>query len=348
MNLLTILLVTLSNDGYWLSGQAETVQVRWTVEHAVSDATFSWSLKCGEAELGSGRLALRADQKPATLRITAPRVRVRTAMRLAYRVTRPGVTKPIDQGDIAIEVHPDTLLDGVGKRLASKYLTEQDKPEVLKRHLFVWDRPEALPALLKKAGVEHTLIGSEADLSFTLPDILIVAGDRLDAGSDQQKLLDLAASGASVWIMNQTRTSSLAGYPLVRRTPPPKLAWQKDHPLTASLQWFNPARCSSDLWAIRLPADEPALEITWWPRETPDKKPAPIDALVASKTIGKGRVVLSQIPLGPWQSDPRSQLLLADMLNYMTSPVTSTPPPSRRPTPVAPVPVTRESNLVLP
>ena len=63
---------------------------------------------------------------------------------------------------------------------------------------------------------------------------------------------------------------------------------------------------------MQLPADEPALEIAFWPREIPGKEPVPIDALVVTKTLGKGRIVLCQVPLGPWQSDPRSQLFLVD------------------------------------
>ncbi len=99
---------------------------------------------------------------------------------------------------------------------------------------------------------------------------------------------------------------------------------------------------------MQLPADEPALEIAWWPREVAGNKPAPIDALVLTKTLGKGRIVLCQVPLGAWESDPRSQLFLVDALDYLASPVVPTPPPSRRPRPVEPAPAPKVPAIVIP
>ena len=349
MNLTTLLLVALSNDGCWLGGRIETVQVQWAVERPIAGATFSWRLMCGEASLTSGRFALAAERRPAAFRVVVPRVRTHTAMRLVYRAEQEGKTKPIAEGSVAVDVYPDDLLAGVAKRLTSKYLFVWEQPDALAKHLFVWDRPEALPALLKQAKIEATLIHGVEGLSFASPNILIVGSDRLGTDSaDQQKLLDLAGAGAGVLVFNQTRPSTLAGYRLVRRAPPAKLDWQRDHPLTAPLRWFDRSHHAGDVWAIRLPADEPALEIAAWPREVAGKEPAPIDALVVSKNVGKGRIVLCQIPLGAWQSDPRSQLFLADALDYLASPVVPTPPPSRRPRPFEPVPVPSVPDLVLP
>ena len=197
-----------------------------------------------------------------------------------------------------------------------------------------------LPALLNRAGVKHTLIADAGQLQFVRPDCVIVGADRLGKDlAEQAKLLNLAAAGASVLVLRQTQPDSLAGYHMARRTMPPKLAWAADHPLARHLRLRETPSLGPEAWAVQLPADEPALEIAFWPREVPGKEPAPIDALVVTKTLGKGRIVLCQVPLGPWQSDPRSQLFLADALDYLASPVVPTPPPSRRPRPVEPPPV---------
>ena len=82
--------------------------------------------------------------------------------------------------------------------------------------------------------------------------------------------------------------------------------------------------------------------------EVAGNKPAPIDALVLTKTLGKGRIVLCQVPLGPWESDPRSQLFLVDALDYLASPVVPTPPPSRRPRPVEPAPPAKVPSIAIP
>jgi hypothetical protein len=84
------------------------------------------------------------------------------------------------------------------------------------------------------------------------------------------------------------------------------------------------------LWAVQLPADAPVLEIGYWPRETPGREPVPIDALLAVKATGRGRIVLCQVPLGRWATDPRSQLFLRNALAYLATRPEPTPPPSQR------------------
>ncbi|MEI8373997.1 MAG: hypothetical protein WCJ35_14320 [Planctomycetota bacterium] len=349
MNHAAILLIALSSDGYWLSGSTETIQVQWTTEERIPGITLDWRLVCGEAQLVSGRVTVTDKNSPPNIRIAVPAVRTHTPMRVAYHIEQAGKIKPIAEGTAAVEVYPDNLLDGVAKRLSSRYLSVGEQPEALAKHLYVWDQPEKLPSLLKQAKIKHTSILSDAELSFVLPDVLIVGSNRLESDTGgQQKLLQLATAGTNVLILNQTKPAVLAGYPLVQRTVPAKLAWQKDHPLTASLRWFDPSRGKGDLWAIRLPASEPALEIAWWPRESAGKSPASIDSLVVCKNVGRGRIVLCQVPLGSWRNDPRSQLFLVGALDYLASPVVPTPSPNRRPQSVEPASHRPASQLVLP
>ncbi|MCX5660572.1 MAG: hypothetical protein NTW19_12735 [Planctomycetota bacterium] len=84
---------------------------------------------------------------------------------------------------------------------------------------------------------------------------------------------------------------------------------------------------------MQLPIDEPALELIHWPREAPGKEPVPIDALLVTKSVGRGRMVICQLPLGPWESDPRSQLLLANSVSYLLTRPEPTLKPSERPQP---------------
>jgi hypothetical protein len=84
---------------------------------------------------------------------------------------------------------------------------------------------------------------------------------------------------------------------------------------------------------VQLPADEAALEIGYYPREVPGVRPAPIDAVLLSKSTGKGRIVLCQIALGDWDRDPRSRIFLSNALDYLSTRPQPTPPPSQRPTP---------------
>ena len=186
-------------------------------------------------------------------------------------------------------------------------------------------------------------------MQFVQPDLLIVGTGQLGKEIEGQgKLLNLAAAGTSVLVLRQTQPATLAGYAVVQRILPPKLAWQADHPLARCLRLFETPALGRDGWAIRLPADEPALEIGWWPGETPTRKPVPIDALALVKALGKGRIVLCQVPLGPWETDPRSQLFLVEALDYLASPAAATPPPSRRPQPATPGPVPAVPSIVLP
>jgi hypothetical protein len=332
----TILLVLLSGEGYWLGGRTATAQFQWNVKQPLDAAPVTWRLACGDASLASGQIVLPSKDRMGKVQLRLPEVRVPTEMRFVYRAAQAGQAKAIAEGAVAVHVYPDTLLASVAERMKAK-------------QLFVCDEAEGLPAALKSRGVQFVHARGEADLQFVCPDVLIVGAERLGKpAADQEKLLNLSAAGTSVLVLRQTQPATLAGYPLARRLLPPKLVWQADHPLARHLRLFETPALGPDGWAIRLPADEPALEIGWWPGESPGRKPLPIDALVVVKALGKGRIVLCQIPLGPWETDPRSQLFLADALDYLASPVVPTLPPSRRPQAVQPAPTPRVPTLDLP
>ena len=320
-----LLLLILPNDGHWFSGRTETIQVQWNVKEPAAAATIVWHLDCAGAVLASGRTVLPAKDRTGKIQLSLPQLRVTTKMQLTYRVEQ-SAENVVAQGVLPVHLYPTDLLASAAQRTRGK-------------QLFVWDRAERLPALLKAVGVHFTPVRSEAELQFVRPDMILVGPEQLgEQVEGQGKLMNLAAAGAGVLILRQTRPSTLAGYAVVRRAGPAKLEWLAYHPLTRRLRLFESAMGAQDALAVRLPADEPAQEIAWRPRETPGNEPASIDAMVLSRTLAKGRIVLCQLPLGPWQSDPRSQLFLDDALDYLASPVAATLPPSRRPRPAQPLP----------
>jgi hypothetical protein len=332
----TLLLVLLSSEGYWFGGRTETAQVQWNVKEPAVAVTITWRLVCGDAPLAAGRIVLPAKDQVATIRLILPEVRVATEMRLVYRAEQTAGPKAVAEGSLTAHVYPKDLLAGVAQRSRGK-------------QALVWDRPEGLPALLKAAGVPYALVRNETDLQFIRPDMILVGSGQLgEEVEGQGRLLNLANAGTSVLVLRQIRAAKLAGYALVRRAPPTKLDWLADHPLARHLRLFEPRGIGPDAWAVQLPADEPAQEIAWWPREAPGEEPAPIDALVLVKAVGKGRLVLCQVPLGPWESDPRSQLFLAAALDYLASPAVPTPPPSQRPKPEGPLPATKVPSIDFP
>ena len=317
-----IVIVLLSQQGYWFGGQDGTVSIRWTMKDHNPDAVLKWDLYVDEVHLAGDAVAMPKGEQPSTVTLTLPDVRVRTAMRWVYRLYERDGSKELARGEETIHVFPKDLLSGLDK------LTEGKK-------IVVWDSPGALSKVLDKAEIRHTRIERASGLQFERADIILVGPDQIGMEPfEQSTLVNYAQAGAGVLIFLQTRIPRLAGYALVRRPVPAKLEWKMDHLLLSRFQpkisqsWLIGA--TTDLWAVQLPVDEPALEIGYWPREVQGEESAPIDALLVTKTVQSGRIVLCQIPLGQWETDPRSQLLLANAYHYLSTRPEPTPPPSRR------------------
>ena len=255
------------------------------------------------------------------LKMTVPEVRVPTSMKWHYRVqAREGGTT-LSEGDKAIHAYPARLLAGLDRLWKGKAV-------------LVWDAPDGLGPLLAEAGIECKRVASASDLQLASGQLVLVGPDRLEKQLfDQTPLLGLAQAGAGVLIFAQSKVDTLFGFSLVSRRGPASLEWKTEHPL---LQGFGAEDLRSltagqgDLRAIQLPADAPVLEIGYWPREVPGERPVPIDALLAVQTVGAGRIVLCQVPLGQWKTDPRSQILLASALQYLATRPEPTLPPSQR------------------
>lgn len=322
MSLLQIILVLLSNDGHWIGGQESTISIQWNLTAEQPTAVLIWELTAAEIRIAEGRLALPATENPSTIRLTPPAVRVRTSMRWMYRLIERDSRREITRGERTLHVYPSDILSDVGRPLDGKQVV-------------VWDSSDDLSGILAQTLVKARTIKQASDLPLERVDMILVAPDQIGEGPfEQAALAGQAEAGAEVMVFQQKRPAALVGYPLVRRAVFPRLDWRTDHPLLRRLapddiqSWS--AGADRDLWAIQLPADEPALEVVFWPRESPGEQPVPIDAMLVVKAVGQGRIVLCQFPLGPWRTDPRSQIFLANTLDYLATRPEPTPPPSRR------------------
>jgi hypothetical protein len=324
MKLATLLIVILSNQGYWIGGQEATVTTREAARGGLPAADLSWELMFANVRLGNGRVAIAAHDGATTVRIAAPQCRVRIALHWNYRLTARGTGQVLEQGDIPIQLFPDDLLGDLAPRLSQK-------------RLVIWDRVQGIPAVLDAAKAPYTRVDSENALQFAKADAVLVGAGMLgNSIFEQATLRALAEGGASVMIFEQKSAERLMGYSVAKRNAPTQLEWRLDHPL---LRDFQPEDLQSWIAAmpalsiLQLPANEPALELGYYGPEVSVNPPWPIDAVLVTKAAGAGRFVLCQIPLGDWVHDPRSQIILRNAIDYLLTRPQPTPRPSDRLTP---------------
>ncbi len=332
MKAATMLIILLSHHGYWLGGQSESITANWAVEQNMPPAILHWELRIGSTPLAHGDASMGASGLAAPIAIAVPHVRARTEMQWIYLLKSAGNGKELESGQKQTWVYPPLPW----KEVASDLGTQR---------LYVIDQPQELGTFFSSVGVKATVLPDCESLQTVRPAIVIVAKGQFGRSPfAQAPLISLARSGAQVLVLEQPQFATPGGYTLRRRTDVARVCWREDHPLLANLNsddlksWLDGL---DEVIAIRLPKDEPALEIGYWPREIPGKQPVPIDAILAVKAIGAGRIIFSQIPLENWSDDPRSQTFLFNALNYMQTRPEPTPPPSQRPTsqPVASIQV---------
>jgi hypothetical protein len=338
LNVTALLIFLFSHQGYWLAGQDQTVTVRWIARDAMPAADLVWELGIGEVKLAGGSVPMNADPG-AAVTITAPDVRVRTKLRWDYQLVRRDGKKVLDNGEMPIFDFPDDLTQDWPSRLQSG---DGRTP----RKMVVWDDLGSLSKPLEAAKVPFARVRGLTKVLYR-PDMILVAADQIDDRAfSEGPLANFAAAGSSVAVFEQKQPQRLAGYLLARRERPADIQFKLEHPLFDRLtpgdlrSWV--AGSSGALWAVQLPPDSPTLELAWWAPESPVDRPRPIDALIVTRTIGAGRLVLCQAPLGPMDKDPRSQIFLGDLLSYLATRPQPTPsfserhpepPPAQRPIP---------------
>jgi hypothetical protein len=318
VNAAALIVLLITNQGYWFGGREGVIEVRWAIEERLPDATLMWELSFGATPISNGRVALRADQDGSQIKLTLPKVRVPTRMSWSYRIESAD-GKKLDEGAAPLHVFPDDLL-GDAKRW-------QDKAIV------VLGGEDGISEVLTAAKVVHRDVADASGLQFVRADMVLVGPDALKDTAGQTFLRGLAESGAGVMLFEQREAKVLFDMPTAPRPVRGPLAWRGEHPLLAGLGdegWQSLLTGEKrEPRAIRVPADEPALELAWWPAESPGEF-EPIDALLLTRSLGRGRIVFCQLPLRDWKHDPRAHLMVRNALDYLATRPEPTPSAKER------------------
>ena len=283
-------------------------------------ADLVWELGLGSVKLAGDSLPMNADAG-ATVTIKSPQVRVRSKLRWTYQLIGRDGKKLLESGELPISDFPADLTEDWPKRIQSR---ARGGNEV--KALVVWDDLDGLPRILKAAKVPFTRVN---DLTKVLdrPDMILVGPSQIDDSPfSQGPLCGFAAAGTSVAVFEQKPGtigrvctgpprpagghSFQAGAPAVRAAVerrPSQLGGRPLRGIAGGAASTGRTGVGAGVVAGRAPGDVPR----------------PIDALIVTRTTGAGRIVLCQVPLGPWDADPRSQILLGNLLSYL-----STPPPA--------------------
>ena len=186
MKLATLLVILLSNNGYWFSGQPGSVNLRSAVKGGLPGADISWELRLNkETILGKGKIQFPAGDKEINVKFAVPETRARLELHWTYRITDRASGKELETGDVPINVFADDVLQGLAKRVGDKKLV-------------VWDGPDGLPKLLDAAKVPYTQVTTAGKLQFAVADAVLVGPDALsDSAFEQSPLLGLAESGGN-------------------------------------------------------------------------------------------------------------------------------------------------------
>jgi hypothetical protein len=312
MTMKTIMLViVLAHGGYWFGGNND-ITVRWAVPAAgMPAAVLSWQLSYGAVQLASKEVEVMAGEKATTITLQMSEARTPVEYTWTY-VLKDKQRKVLEQGERTIHLLPAGALGERVKQLKGKSV------------VVVENRNDDVAQALKDAGLDVVQVTAVGDLQLRRPDVVLVGQDELGEGeAPQGVLLSLAKGGATVVVFSQSRPEKLFGFSLrERRLPGTKegLTWRCEHAMFEGLDgaalegWAREA--GPEIMAVALPTEAAVLELGCWTRETPGKYPVPIDALAATQTVGNGRIVYWQIPVREWKSDPRAQMLLANVLDY--------------------------------
>jgi hypothetical protein len=327
MKAAALLIILLSNDGHWLSGTDATATARWTVDAGAVASELAWELKVADVRLGSGRAAVDGHQ-PAVVKITCPDVRARITLRWEWRLLAKNDGRELERGSENIAAYPANLTRGWAALLKG-------------RRLIIVDRPDGLPALLTAAKVPHERYDDPVKLqTATAADVVVIGTDMLtNASFEQGPLIDLSRAGTAIGVFRQPRADQVLGYPLAPRAMPDRFAWETDDPLLRGFtdddlhSWELGWRSENEARAIRVGAWDAAETIVHWRAEGQRARWLSLaratqssDALLNSRAGPGGRLVLCQMPLGDWQTDPRSQVLLGNVLDVLVSPCASLQP----------------------
>jgi hypothetical protein len=313
------LVFLISHAGHCFGGGPCTVEATWAADAKVAPAVVAWSLEYAGTVVADGRVVLADRAAPARITLELPTVRTCTELMWSYHLLRQRDGHLLEEGQRPIHVYP--ALDWAALRAklgAARVLVLENAP--------------GLSGLLERAGVSHHVVSTPAELELRSADLVLVGPNRLGGTRENQTaLLAAATRGAAVLVLAQRDTPSLAGFEVVQRRQTAACLWRPDHPLLAALpaeawkSWLDGG--DPVVAALTVPPQEPALEIVYWPPLAEGRTPTPLDAFLVEKQLGRGRLVLCQVPASADLEDPRTQLFLTGALEYLRT--TPRPTPAR-------------------
>lgn len=322
MNAAAMVILVLTHGGYFLSATDATISVQWSARVDMPPAVVLWDLKYGPVTAASGRVDLADKDAVATVKLKVPEVRTVTDLRWTYRIVKREGGDELARGESVVHVYPAHLLEDFSKRYSG-------------RSLVLLDNSTPLLDAIGDAGLHPTVMKGASQLPLSRPEVLIIGPDAIGPlPFDSPQVEALATAGTQILIFRQTRCECVGSYALADRPTADAVTWDLNHPLLAGFDrslltaWLGSTGSVSRI--VRLPPDEAAVDVAGFTPETAAREPSPIDAVIVTRTLGAGRIVYVQLPVGEWKTDPRSLILLNNALNYLLTRPEPTPPPNRR------------------
>jgi hypothetical protein len=335
-----LLTLLLSHGGYWFGGHDQHLMVRRELKAPAVSVVMEWHLLLGETQVAGGKVPFDLADKPTDVLITTPAVHERTDLSLNYSVRSGKGDAVLQTGQIPVHLFPTGLITDHARAAAEK-------------RVVVFDGGSQIAAFLREAKLSPTRVDKPSRLGLLDPDILFVGPNESSRGVDEA-VMTLVRNGCSVFVFAQPAGTRIHGWAFSPRATPSAFVWDAEHPLfrglsASDLQSLVTAG-GDRLVGVQMPVDAPAIALASWPSEIPGNKDlatTPTDCLIVTQTLGRGRLVLCQLPLPDWSSDPRMQILLNNALSYLLTRPEPTPPPSERTAPVPSRPINTENRIPL-
>lgn len=316
-----LLIIMISNGGFWSSGEEGRIAMTWAVaDTPMPPAVLSWQLLLADVELASGARDMTAGEND--IRVKLPETRVTTELQWRYQLKRKDNQQLLQSGSLPIHAVPPKFLARKAQLFAG-------------RKIVVLDEREKLPALLTHNGIAHQWVQDLNVLELTSPDFIIIGENQLAPNPLMDNMLiRQARRGAGVVVFRQAQRDRITGQVTVLRAAQNPLAVKSEQllpdPLTISdlNAWMSSA--GGEIRALRVRVDSSALPLAYFVAET--LQGTSVDCAIVSLPTGAGRIVLCQLPMGDWRNDLRSQLLLSGILDYLVTPTEETKPEQIAPT----------------
>lgn len=306
----TAILIGFAFDGHWFGGQPYDISFTVPADAEVPRADLVWKIVVANTVLASGAIeVMRGHTHQLTIEL--PPVRVRTTATWLYEFTQVTSDDFIEHGQHYLHLYPTDLLDSIA--------IPTDR-----RLVMVADASDSLVGVLNESGIPFERINEPTQMPLYRVDMVIVVAnhDKPD-GFAQTALLRIAGAGSTVLVLERIGTRGLFDLPFRRTRFLSGSVGEKQCPLLTHIEQITP-----DMLLHLKAGTDRSQEPTFYhsqPNTEADMEADaclaeddPLFALLSAYTIGRGELILAQIPFREWRSDPRSQLLLRNAILHLS------------------------------